>query len=112
MGHAQALSSQGHNTGSVPGGNSSTLASRCTARTRCSQRKPARSWGAPRKASLRVRAPRAAARPAQARRRAQVVWLQSYISEPRFEEALARAGIRVVPDRCLKADRARALSRL
>ncbi len=44
--------------------------------------------------------------------RAQVVWLQSGISEPRFEEALARAGIRVVPDRCLKVDRARALSRL
>jgi len=41
-----------------------------------------------------------------------VVWLQSGISEPRFEEALARAGIRVVPDRCLKVDRARALSRL
>lgn len=49
---------------------------------------------------------------AEARPRTQVVWLQSGISEPRFEEALARAGIRVVPDRCLKVDRTRALSRL
>ncbi|KAK9843999.1 hypothetical protein WJX81_001627 [Elliptochloris bilobata] len=41
-----------------------------------------------------------------------VVWLQSGITEPAFEEELARAGIRVVADRCLKVDRAHALSRL
>lgn len=42
----------------------------------------------------------------------QVVWLQSGISQPAFEEAVARAGIRIIADRCLKVDRARALSHL
>ena len=38
----------------------------------------------------------------------QVVWLQSGISERHFEEQVAKAGIMVVPDRCLKVDRERA----
>ncbi|KAI3426167.1 hypothetical protein D9Q98_008544 [Chlorella vulgaris] len=36
------------------------------------------------------------------------VWLQSGISNPEFEAQLAEAGIKVVPDRCLKVDRAAA----
>lgn len=32
------------------------------------------------------------------------VWLQSGISEPNFEEALARAGIKVVSNACLKVE--------
>jgi len=32
------------------------------------------------------------------------VWLQSGISDPDFEEAVARAGIQVVSDRCLLVD--------
>ncbi|EFN56126.1 hypothetical protein CHLNCDRAFT_14107, partial [Chlorella variabilis] len=36
------------------------------------------------------------------------VWLQSGISHPEFEERLAAAGIKVVPSRCLKVDRAAA----
>ena len=42
----------------------------------------------------------------------QVVWLQSGISDRRFEEQVAKAGILVVPDRCLKVDRERAVARL
>ena len=42
----------------------------------------------------------------------QVVWLQSGISDAQFEEQLARQGIQVVPDRCLKVDRERAQARL
>ncbi|KAI7845076.1 hypothetical protein COHA_001441 [Chlorella ohadii] len=36
------------------------------------------------------------------------VWLQSGISDPDFEQKLADAGIKVVPSRCLKVDRAAA----
>ena len=42
----------------------------------------------------------------------QVVWLQSGISDAHFEEQVAKAGIQVVPDRCLKVDRERARARL
>lgn len=35
----------------------------------------------------------------------QVVWLQSGISDRDFEERVAKAGILVVPDRCLMVDR-------
>jgi predicted CoA-binding protein len=40
------------------------------------------------------------------------VWLQSGISDAPFEEALARAGVKVVADRCLKVEHAAALARL
>ena len=39
----------------------------------------------------------------------QVVWLQSGISHPQVEEELAKAGITVVADRCLKVDRQHAI---
>ena len=38
------------------------------------------------------------------------VWLQSGITHPIFEEALAKAGIKVVSDRCLLVDRRDAIS--
>ncbi len=37
--------------------------------------------------------------------RPEVVWLQSGITNPEVEEQLAREGIKVVSDRCLKVDR-------
>jgi predicted CoA-binding protein len=40
--------------------------------------------------------------------RPRCVWLQSGCGSPQAEEALARAGVRVVSDRCLKVDRAAA----
>ncbi|PSC73479.1 DNA-binding [Micractinium conductrix] len=39
------------------------------------------------------------------------VWLQSGITNHEFEQKLAAAGIRVVPSRCLKVDRAAACGR-
>ena len=36
------------------------------------------------------------------------VWLQSGITHPEVEQQLAEAGIKVVPSRCLKVDRAAA----
>ncbi|CAK0780545.1 hypothetical protein CVIRNUC_005088 [Coccomyxa viridis] len=41
-----------------------------------------------------------------------VVWLQSGISDRRFEELVAKAGIKIVPDRCMKVDRANAKAKL
>ncbi|CAL8468625.1 g8165 [Coccomyxa elongata] len=41
-----------------------------------------------------------------------VVWLQSGISERHFEEELAKAGITVVPDRCLMVDHEHATAKL
>ena len=38
------------------------------------------------------------------------VWLQSGITNPQVEEELARAGIKVVADRCLKVEREAAMS--
>lgn len=38
------------------------------------------------------------------------VWLQSGITNKDFEEALARAGIKVVSDRCLMVDHRQAVS--
>lgn len=38
------------------------------------------------------------------------VWLQSGITNPEFEQALAAAGIQVVSDRCLMVDHRRAVS--
>jgi len=38
------------------------------------------------------------------------VWLQSGITNQDFEEALARAGIKVVADRCLMVDHRQAVS--
>ncbi len=40
--------------------------------------------------------------------RPRAVWLQSGITNPEFEEALAREGIKVVSDRCLMVDHRRA----
>jgi predicted CoA-binding protein len=37
------------------------------------------------------------------------VWLQSGITHPQVEEQLARAGIKVVSDRCLKVDHQQAV---
>jgi predicted CoA-binding protein len=37
-----------------------------------------------------------------------VVWLQSGITNPSFEEALAKAGIKVVSDHCLMVEHRRA----
>lgn len=42
----------------------------------------------------------------------QVVWLQSGISERHFEDELAKAGITVVPDRCLMVDHEHATAKL
>lgn len=38
------------------------------------------------------------------------VWLQSGITNPEFEEQLARAGIKVVSDRCLMVDHRQAVA--
>lgn len=38
-----------------------------------------------------------------------VVWLQSGITNPEAEEVLAKAGIKVVSDRCLKVDHQQAM---
>lgn len=40
------------------------------------------------------------------------VWLQSGITNPDFEEALAKAGIKVVSDRCLMVDHRASASRM